>query len=53
MYYNFIRIHKSLRCTPAMAAGVTNRLREVADIFELLPKPVAKERGPNKKRNSN
>jgi len=32
MYYNFVRIHKSLRCTPAMAAGVTNRLWEIEDI---------------------
>jgi hypothetical protein len=26
MYYNFVRIHQSLRCTPAMAAGVTTKL---------------------------
>jgi hypothetical protein len=25
MYYNFVRIHKTLRTTPAMAAGVTKR----------------------------
>jgi hypothetical protein len=25
-YYNFVRIHKSLRITPAMAAGVSDRL---------------------------
>jgi IS1 family transposase len=36
MYYNFVRIHQSLRCTPAMAAGVTNRLWEIADIVGLL-----------------
>jgi len=53
MYYNFVRIHKSLRCTPAMAAGVTSRLWEIADIIALLPEPVAKERGPYKKRHSN
>jgi IS1 family transposase len=53
MYYNFVRIHKSLRCTPAMAAGVTNRLWDIEDIVNLLPAPVAKERGPYKKRNSN
>jgi len=33
--YNFIRIHRSLRCTPAMAAGVTTRLWEVSDLVEL------------------
>ena len=26
MYYDFVRIHKTLRTTPAMAAGVTSRL---------------------------
>ncbi len=36
MYYNFVRIHKTLRTTPAMAAGVTKRLWEVADIVDVL-----------------
>jgi IS1 family transposase len=36
MYYNFVRIHQTLRVTPAMAAGVTNRLWSVADIAALL-----------------
>ena len=53
MYYNFVRIHKSLRCTPAMAAGVTNRLWEITDIVALLPEPETKKRGPYKKRISN
>lgn len=53
MHYNFVRMHKSLRCTPAMAAGVTTRLWEISDIIALLPEPVAKERGPYKKRISN
>jgi hypothetical protein len=26
MHYNFVRIHQSLRCTPAMEAGVTDQL---------------------------
>jgi IS1 family transposase len=42
-YYNFVRIHKTLRVTPAMAAGVSDRLWEVSDIVALLeavePKP--------------
>jgi hypothetical protein len=29
IYYNFVRIHKTLRTTPAMAAGVTSRLWEI------------------------
>jgi hypothetical protein len=30
MHYNFVRIHQTLRCTPAMAAGVTETLWDVA-----------------------
>jgi IS1 family transposase len=42
MYYNFVRIHQTLRITPAMAAGVTDRVWEIADIVRLLEdqKPV-------------
>jgi len=36
MYYNFVRIHKTLKVTPAMAAGVTDRLWEVADMVTVL-----------------
>lgn len=36
MYYNFCRIHQSLRVTPAMAAGVTDKLWEIKDIVGLL-----------------
>lgn len=36
MYYNFVRIHKTLKMTPAMAAGVTDRLWEVADVIKVL-----------------
>jgi hypothetical protein len=35
-YYNFVRIHKALKVTPAMAAGVTDRLWEVADMVAVL-----------------
>lgn len=53
MYYNFVRIHKTLRMTPAMAAGVTDKLWEVSDIVALIEaketeKPMV--RGPYKKR---
>jgi hypothetical protein len=51
-YYNFVRIHSTLRVTPAMAAGVSHRLREVSHIVALLeaaePKPG--KRGPYKPR---
>ena len=36
LYYNFVRIHKTLKVTPAMAAGVTDRLWEVADMVDVL-----------------
>jgi hypothetical protein len=36
MYYNFVRIHQSLRTTPAMAAGVTKRLWEMKDLVEMV-----------------
>ncbi len=36
MYYNFVRIHSTLRVTPAMAAGVTGRLWELEDVVRLL-----------------
>ena len=36
MYYNFVKIHQSLRTTPAQAAGVTDRLWEIVDLVELL-----------------
>jgi hypothetical protein len=36
MYYNFVRIHKTLRVTPAMASGVTDRLWEIGDIAQLV-----------------
>jgi hypothetical protein len=42
MYYNFARIHKTLRCTPAMAAGVTDRLWDSADIVASLDRASLK-----------
>jgi hypothetical protein len=36
MYYNFVRIHQTLKMTPAMAAGVTKRLWEIGDIVDVL-----------------
>jgi len=35
-YYNFVRIHQSLRTTPAQAAGVTEKLWDVEDMVGLL-----------------
>ena len=35
MYYNFAKIHSSLRCSPAMAAGVSKTLWSIEDIVKL------------------
>src|SRR5208283_137211 len=32
-HYNFVRIHETLRCTPAMAAGLTDRLWDLEDLL--------------------
>lgn len=42
MHYNFVRIHKTLRVTPAMAAGVTNKLWELEDVVDLVEQRVYK-----------
>ncbi|WP_170149634.1 IS1 family transposase [Rhodoplanes roseus] len=43
MYYNFVRIHKTLKVTPAMAANVTNRLWEIGDVVDVLEAWEAKK----------
>ena len=55
VYYNFVRIHKSLKMTPAMAAGVTDELLEMEDIVKLIDKAAPKPGRPKtykKKANS-
>jgi IS1 family transposase len=51
-WYNFVRMHKSLRVSPAMAAGVSDRLWSMEDIVALIDAraPVPGKRGPYKKR---
>jgi IS1 family transposase len=43
VYYNFVKQHKTLRVTPAMAAGLTKRFMSIEDIVSLIP-----ERKPNR-----
>ncbi len=52
-HYNFIRIHKTLRVTPAMAAGVTSRVWSIADLVALLPTAAGQKRGSYRKAISN
>ena len=53
MYYNFCRIHKTLRVTPAMAAGIADKLWDVKDLVALIEAKEASEapklRGPYKR----
>ena len=55
VFYNFARIHKSLRVTPAMAAGITDKLMSMEDIVALIdaaapaPAPAPGPRGPYRK----
>lgn len=41
--YNFIKIHRTLRISPAMAAGVTSKLWEVSDLVALLEASESKK----------
>ncbi len=50
MYYNFGRVHKTLRVTPAMEAGISDHIWSLEEIASLVPEPIAKPRGPYKKR---
>jgi len=55
MYYNFCRQHTSLnKLTPAMAAGVTDRLWDVEDIVKVIDanESTPRKRGPYKKRDA-
>lgn len=36
MHYNFVRIHQTIECSPAMAAGVTKTLWEIKDIVRIV-----------------
>ncbi|MDQ2763850.1 MAG: IS1 family transposase, partial [Pseudomonadota bacterium] len=52
VFYNFCRIHKTLRMSPAMAAGITDRLWSLEDVLARIDAdaPAPAKRGPYKKR---
>jgi IS1 family transposase len=53
MYYSFVRLHSKLRMSPAMAAGVSDKLWEIGDIVALVEIEEAKidrTRGTYKKK---
>lgn len=43
VWYNFVKIHKTLKMTPAMAAGVSGKLWSVGDIVDLIEANEAPE----------
>jgi hypothetical protein len=50
MYYNFVRVHSTLRVTPAMEAGISDHVWDIEELVALLPEPKPAKRGPYKKR---
>jgi len=52
VFYNFVRMHKTLRMTPAMSAGVADRLWSMEDVVALVDarEEAPKKRGPYKPR---
>ena len=53
MFYNFYRLHQTLRITPAMAAGITERKWEVSDIVALIEEATPKPNHPKDLREAN
>jgi len=51
MFYNFCRVHQTLRVTPAMEAGIADHVWEIEEIMDLLPEPEFGPRGPYRKGN--
>ena len=45
LWYNFVRIHKTLRTSPAMAAGIESRLWSMEDVVALIDARTAKVSG--------
>src|SRR5439155_24124470 len=45
LWYNFVRIHKTLRVTPAMAAGIADKLWSMEDVVAMIDARSAKITG--------
>lgn len=52
MFYNFAKVHQTLRVTPAMEAGLTDHIWTVEEILAIMPERKPGKRGPYKKRNN-
>jgi hypothetical protein len=44
MHYNYVRIHQTLRVTPAMAAGVSKTLWSMGDVVTMIEEWEATQR---------
>jgi len=53
MFYNFSRVHKTLRVTPAMEAGISDHVWTLEEIAGLVKDEAPKKRGPYKNKISN
>ncbi len=47
--YNFCRMHSTIRCTPAMAAGVIDKLWSMDDLYFAVTKHAAQARAKAKR----
>lgn len=46
MYCNFVRIHQTLRITPAMAADLSDHVWSIEELIFVMPEPKTEKRGP-------
>jgi hypothetical protein len=50
MHYNYCRVQKTLRVTPAMGAGISVHVWSIGELVSIMPEPVAKKRRTYKPR---
>ena len=50
MYYNFRRIHQTIKVTPAMAAGITDHIGSLEEIAGIVKHHEPKKRGQHEKK---
>jgi len=48
MYYNFCRVHSTLRVTPAMESGISDHVWGIEEMCALLPQPISAARTAEK-----
>ena len=46
MFYNFVRIHSTLRTSPVMAAGIADRLWDMTEILAIMDMREAPPKRP-------